>query len=55
MIPEKANTVDHINAIRESKTKMSSYITFGVSLLISILLVVFALKPTKRSRALVRN
>lgn len=46
MVTEKANTVDHINAIRESKTKMSSYITFGVSLLISILLIIFALKPT---------
>lgn len=46
MIPQKANTVDHINAIRESKTKTASYATFGVSLLISILLIVFALKPT---------
>lgn len=46
MVPQKANTVDHINAIRESKNKTSSYISFGVSLLISILLIVFALRPT---------
>lgn len=46
MVPKKANTVDHINAIRESKNKTSSYVTFGVSLFISILLVVFALRPT---------
>ncbi|HKM20017.1 MAG TPA: type 4a pilus biogenesis protein PilO [Candidatus Dojkabacteria bacterium] len=46
MVPQKANTIDHINAIRESKTKTASLITFGVSLLIAILLVVLALRPT---------
>lgn len=46
MEAQKSNTIDRINAIRESKSKTKSYITFGVSLLISILLIVFALKPT---------
>lgn len=46
MAAEKGNTIERINAIRESKSKVASYVTFGVSLLITILLVVFALVPT---------
>ncbi len=46
MAVEKGNTIDRINAIRESKSKVASYITFGVSLLVTILLIVFALVPT---------
>lgn len=49
MKKEKSSTIGYINAIRESKAKTGSYLTFGVTLLISILLIVFAIVPTVRT------
>lgn len=43
---KKATSVDYIATIRESTEKRNSYITFAVSLLAIILLIVFAVRPT---------
>lgn len=43
---KKATSVDYIATIRESAEKRNSYISFAVSLLAIILLLVFAVRPT---------
>lgn len=46
MEERKANTVEYMKVIKESSEKQRSYIFFGVSVLVVIILIVFAIRPT---------
>ncbi len=46
MAEENINTVEYIKIVKESPEKKKSYIYLGITILISILLIVFALRPT---------
>jgi len=46
MKEKKVNTAEYIKIIKESPEKKRSYIFFGFSLFITIILIVFAIRPT---------
>jgi Tfp pilus assembly protein PilO len=46
MAEKKVNTAEYIKIIKESPEKQRSYIFFGFSLVVAILLILFAIRPT---------
>lgn len=46
MEERKTNTAEYMKVIKESSEKQRSYIFFGVSVLVVIVLIVFAIRPT---------
>lgn len=46
MEERKINTAEHIKLIKESPEKKRSYVFFGFTIIVIILLVVFAIRPT---------
>lgn len=46
MEERKANTAEYMKVIKESPEKKRSYIFFGFSILVSIVLILFAIRPT---------
>lgn len=46
MAEKNINTVEYIKIVKESPEKKRSYIYLGITIVISILLIIFALRPT---------